>query len=226
MAFAAKHGDAHRASDLGIQRDNGRRLAGYEMDPGSIAGAGVLGVGGEVHAHEDVGVGFGLHIHDVVRETSEFDETAFSEGADGDFAFAIEFGLKMGQPAVAGDGDHFPDEVAGESEAAIGGMGEGAHHANVAFPPAVPLLEGGKADEGAVGEGQEREAGVEVDVVAPVFGERGIVQALFDKKALQFGHLVEEVQEGGVVPGLLGADEAGFVVFQWAANRVVVEGKF
>ena len=95
-------------------------------------------------------MGDGLHVFDVVFEAEEFAEAEEFEHFDGCFLFADKFGFDFFEAQTAGERSDFGNERASEPAPAVMRQHENTDAANMAFPAAELLVEGGVADNFAV----------------------------------------------------------------------------
>jgi hypothetical protein len=156
--------------------------------------AGVFLISFEVEPHEDVVVALSLHVLDVIREAHEGLEAEKGEHFHGRFLFADEFGFKLLEADAPGDIDGFSNQRLGEAAAAPSRVHEDADAADMAFPAAELLMEGGGGKGFAIGgEAQQGEMVSEVEVAAPRGNDLGLGDAVFDEKPFTFRHGEEKV---------------------------------
>ena len=94
---------------------------------------------------------------------------------------------------------------------------------DVPLPAAFPLLQRDLADDVIVGDGDQRERLVIVEVAASLFAEAARSDALLDEQALDLGHSLEELDEGLLICCREGANGAGSAVIEHLHERVAFE---
>jgi hypothetical protein len=149
--------------------------------------AGVFLVGFEMQAHEDVIVGDRLHVFDVIFEAEEFAEAKEFEHFDSRFLFADEFGFDLFESQTAGERDDFRNERASQPASAVIWQDEHADAADVPFPSAELLVKCGVADDFAVHDREQWEVAVEVNVLAPIVNDFGVLDTVFYEHPLGRG---------------------------------------
>ena len=157
----------------------------------------------------------GLHVLDVIFEADELAEAEHGEHLHGGGLFRDEGRLHAFQAGAAGDIERFLDELGGEAAPAKIWMHQHAHAADVPFPTAEPLVQGGYADNLAVHHAEQRQVAAHVDVAAPVADDLDVLHAVLDEHALLLGDVEEQLVKLLFVIGLERAQHGLFAILQF-----------
>jgi len=138
--------------------------------------------------------GKGAHPHRGIA-TLTYILNGQGEHFDSGLLFADEFGFEFFEAGLASEINHFGDHGAGQSAAAVIRKDEDADAANMAFPAAQLLVEGGVGDDFAVGEREQGKVASQVNVAAPIADDLGLGDAVFDEHALLGGNAEEKLMK-------------------------------
>ena len=127
---------------------------------------------------------------------------------------------------MKGDFDGVLDQEAADADVTVLRMGERMDTADVALPASLSLLECDLADDVVVGDGDEGEGVVIVQIAAPVSAEAAGAQALLDEQALDFRHGSQKADEGGLVITAQRPDRARGAVLEHLHEGILVERVF
>ncbi len=189
-----EHGQSAGGEAKGHEELNTKSVKSGNRPLGS-AHAGVFLIGLQFQAHEDIIVGDGLHVFDVVVQAEDVAKAQQGEHFDGGLLLADEFGFEFFEAGLASEINHFGDHGAGQSAAAVIRKDEDADAANMAFPAAQLLVEGGVGDDFAVGEREQGKVASQVNVAAPIADDLGLGDAVFDEHALLGGNVEEKLMK-------------------------------
>lgn len=194
--------------------------------PISIPCTCILGIGGQAHAHEDPVVRVGGHVLQVVGQAGELIEAALLKGVDGRGAVSVELGLQLGEATMPGHFDKLINEDVDQPHTTVIGVRERSHHANVPLPAARALVQGGVADDLAVGQCQQGQVLFEVQLLGLAMKQGAIGDAMLDQKTVGWGNGLMEPLQGGLIILLERTHEALDTIAQEVADGELVEGEF
>src|SRR6185503_16358011 len=161
-----------------------------------------------------------------VFEAKHVAETEESKHFDGGFLFTDEFSFEPLESEIAGKLHDFADHRSREAPAAVLRQHQHANPANMPFPAAELLMQGGVADDFAVRNGEQREVAAEINVLAPLANHGGISHAMLDEHAFLFRHSKEEIVEFFFVVLAQRAERALKLVFESSFFRELLNFKF
>src|ERR1035437_6620572 len=148
---------------------------------------GIFLVGFQPEFHQNVIVGNGLHVLDVVFQAQKLAETKQGEHLDGRRLFANEFGLDLFQTDLPRDFHDLADERPRQTASPKFRMNQHTDAADMPLPAAELLVQRGVAGDFAANQPDQRQIAPIVNVPAPVTDGFNFRDAMFDEHPFRFG---------------------------------------